>query len=133
MRVQTSARHSAFPARQPETLSCWSLTSWILAVTRMFLSGMNNLPCQRPSFPCCKLVRSCVPTSWLVVLLEAFLACSLAQATVPHRLLPHGAMRDDAVAARAAPLALDGSRRCRLRREQEKEPDHRALLLSSAD
>src|SRR6185369_11342378 len=91
-RVHSADLHSAFPAAQPDTLSCEVPTGSIFAVTRMFLSGMNNLPRQVPFLSCWRPVRSCVPTSWSVALRESCFALALAQATVPHSELPQGAM-----------------------------------------
>lgn len=60
-------------------------------MTRIFLSGMNSLPRQLPSSARSRFVRSFVPTSSAIVLLESFFALSLAQITVPHGESPQSA------------------------------------------
>src|SRR5690349_8797774 len=90
--VHTCALQSAFPAAQPDTLSSPGPSRCSFAVTRIFLSGMNNLPCQWPFLSSSRPVSSAVPTNWGVPLLASFFALSVAQTTVPHGPSPQAAI-----------------------------------------
>src|SRR3954447_8967364 len=58
----------------------------------MFLSGMKSPPCHRPCPRSWRLVSNWVPTNCSVVFRASCFALLLAQATVPHKFCPHGAM-----------------------------------------